>query len=123
MALALVALLPSCATPNEDEVTPIATGAEENGSPLEPMPAPSSSEVRTEPKRAELRPRYSARPRPTIFDLPRPIYAELEQGDLATADDLLRDVWAVRGHPSVTLPFPPTFKENPYDDAYFRFVF
>lgn len=123
MALALVALLPSCATSQKDEAPPLTTGAEESGNPLEPRPAPSSSEVRTEPKRAELRPRYSARPRPTIFDLPRPIYAELEQGDLATADDLVRDVWAVRGHPSVTLPFPPTFKENPYDDAYFRFVF
>jgi hypothetical protein len=125
MALALSAVLPSCATPSEDEieVERITTHAEGNGAPVEPTPTPSSNEHRKALKRAELSRTYAAHARPTIFDLPRPVYAELEQGDLATADDLVRDVWEVRGHPSVTLPFPPTFKENPYDDAYFRFVF
>lgn len=64
----------------------------------------------------ELPPEAPALPREAI-------YYELDQGDLATADGILDDVWPVRGHPAAKLPWPLTWTEDPHDDAYFRFMF
>lgn len=51
------------------------------------------------------------------------MYRELDQGDLATADGILADVWPARGQPSVKLDWPLTWTEDPYHDAFFRFMF
>lgn len=51
------------------------------------------------------------------------MYLELEQGDLAVADGILSDVWPARGFPAAKLAWPLTWTEDPYDDAFFRFMF
>lgn len=51
------------------------------------------------------------------------MYADLNQGDLVTADAMLRDVWPARGHAPVQLAWPLTWTEDPYGDAYWRFMF
>jgi hypothetical protein len=54
---------------------------------------------------------------------PESIYADLNQGTIPEADRLLRDVWPARGHPPVHLAWPLTWTEDPYSDAYWRFMF
>jgi hypothetical protein len=51
------------------------------------------------------------------------MYLELEQGDLAVADGIMNDVWPARGFPAAKLAWPLTWNEDPYDDAFFRFMF
>jgi hypothetical protein len=62
----------------------------------------------------------------TAYPAPLPfgkesMYAEFNQGDAATAANLLDDVWPARGHPLPRLGWPLTWKEDPYGDAYWRF--
>jgi hypothetical protein len=66
--------------------------------------------------------------RPAGFAPPLPsgresMYAEFNQGDLATADNLLDGVWPARGFPLPRLSSPPAWTEDPYGDAYWRFFF
>lgn len=51
------------------------------------------------------------------------MYLELEQGDLAVADGIMDDVWPARGYPAAKLGWPLTWTEDPYNDAFFRFMF
>jgi hypothetical protein len=51
------------------------------------------------------------------------MYADLNQGTIADADRLLDDTWPARGHPPVRLGWPLTWTEDPYRDAYWRFMF
>jgi hypothetical protein len=54
---------------------------------------------------------------------PEAMYLELEQGDLAVADGIMNDVWPARGFPAAKLAWPLTWNEDPYNDAFFRFMF
>jgi hypothetical protein len=65
---------------------------------------------------------------PVGFATPLPsgreaMYAEFNQGDLATAENLLDNVWPARGFPLPRLAWPLSWTDDPYDDAYWRFVF
>jgi hypothetical protein len=51
------------------------------------------------------------------------MYLELDQGEIAVADGILDDVWPARGFPAAKLAWPLTWSEDPYDDAFFRFMF
>ena len=52
------------------------------------------------------------------------IYSEFNEGDLATADNLLNDVWPARPPlRPVHLDWPLSWTEDPYGDAYWRFYF
>lgn len=51
------------------------------------------------------------------------LYADVNQGDLPTADGILNDDWPARGHPPAHLPRPLSWTEDPYDDAFWRFMF
>jgi hypothetical protein len=52
------------------------------------------------------------------------IYSEFNEGDLATADNLLNDVWPARSPlQPVHLDWPLSWTEDPYGDAYWRFYF
>ena len=52
------------------------------------------------------------------------IYSEFNEGDLATADNLLNDVWPARPPlRPVDLDWPLSWTEDPYGDAYWRFYF
>jgi hypothetical protein len=51
------------------------------------------------------------------------MYLELDQGDLAIADGIVNDIWPARGFPAVKIPWPLTWTEDPYNDAFFRFMF
>jgi hypothetical protein len=51
------------------------------------------------------------------------LYRFLDQGDRASADKILRDVWPVNRHPDVRLAWPLTWTEDPYGEKYWRFVF
>ncbi len=50
-------------------------------------------------------------------------FADLNQGDVPTANGILNDDWPARGHPPAHLPRPLTWTEDPYDDAFWRFMF
>ena len=51
------------------------------------------------------------------------MYLELEQGELTVADGIMTDVWPARGFPAAKLAWPLNWNEDPYDDAFFRFMF
>ncbi|HJS57664.1 MAG TPA: alginate lyase family protein [Vicinamibacteria bacterium] len=51
------------------------------------------------------------------------MYADINQGELAVADQMLADYWPARGHPPAYLPRPLTWTEDPYNDAFWRFMF
>lgn len=51
------------------------------------------------------------------------IYGFLDQGDLASADMLLEDTWPVDRFEPVHLGAPLTFREDPYGEKYWRFIF
>ena len=50
-------------------------------------------------------------------------YAEMDEGDEATARDLLGDVWPARGLPLPYLQWPLDWHEDPYHEAYWEFYF
>jgi hypothetical protein len=52
------------------------------------------------------------------------ISSEFNEGDVATADNLLNDVWPARSPlQPVHLDWPLSWTEDPYGDAYWRFCF
>ena len=51
------------------------------------------------------------------------MYAELNEGEEATAQDLLENVWPARGFPLPYLSWPLTWEEDPYHEAYWEFYF
>jgi len=62
----------------------------------------------------------------TVYPTPLPVgreslYAEFNEGDAATANNLLDDVWPARGFPLPKLAGPLSWTEDPYNDAYWRF--
>ncbi len=50
------------------------------------------------------------------------VYELFNQGSLAVADEMLRDVWRLPRFAPVTLS-PPTWHEDPYKQKYWRFLF
>ena len=62
----------------------------------------------------------SAYPPPTSTG-PETMYAEFAEGDEATANNLLDDVWPARGFALPRLGWPLEWTEDPYTDAYWRF--
>ncbi len=60
---------------------------------------------------------------PTLHPVPlafgeESMYALFNEGEPATAQNLLGDVWPARGYPLPYLGWPLTWTENPYNDAY-----
>ncbi len=51
------------------------------------------------------------------------VYAEMDEGEEATAQDLLGNVWPARGYPLPYLQWPLTWTEDPYHEAYWEFYF
>ena len=51
------------------------------------------------------------------------VYAEMDEGEEATAQDLLGNVWPARGYPLPYLAWPLTWEEDPYHEAYWEFYF
>ena len=51
------------------------------------------------------------------------MYAELNEGEEATAQNLLENVWPARGFPLPYLSWPLTWQEDPYHEAYWEFYF
>ncbi len=51
------------------------------------------------------------------------VYAEMDEGEEATAQDLLGNVWPARGFPLPYLEWPLTWTEDPYHEAYWEFYF
>ncbi len=51
------------------------------------------------------------------------MYAELNEGEEATAQDLLENVWPARGFPLPYLSWPLSWEEDPYHEAYWEFFF
>jgi heparinase II/III-like protein/concanavalin A-like lectin/glucanase superfamily protein len=65
---------------------------------------------------------------PTLHPTPLPFgeesaYAELNEGEEASARDLLGDVWPARGYPLPYLAWPLTWQEDPYHEAFWEFYF
>jgi hypothetical protein len=99
------------------------TAAESNGThtvsislwgPGSPSPATASATVRVS--------------NPAVAPTPLPLgkesmYALFDEGDAATANNLLDNVWPARGYPLPHLDWPLTWTEDPYDDAFWRFYF
>jgi hypothetical protein len=50
-------------------------------------------------------------------------YAEMNEGDEASARNLLGDVWPARGYPLPHLAWPLSWQEDPYHEAYWEFYF
>ncbi|MCC6830880.1 MAG: heparinase II/III family protein [Thermoleophilia bacterium] len=62
----------------------------------------------------------------TVHSAPLPlgkesVFADINEGDVPVADNLLDDVWPARGFPLVNLGWPLTWTEDPYRDTYWRF--
>jgi hypothetical protein len=51
------------------------------------------------------------------------MYAELDEGEEGSAQDLLGNVWPARGLPLPYLEWPLTWQEDPYKEAYWEFYF
>jgi hypothetical protein len=51
------------------------------------------------------------------------MYAELDEGEEASAQNLLGNVWPARGLPLPYLEWPLTWQEDPYKEAYWEFYF
>jgi hypothetical protein len=65
---------------------------------------------------------------PTQHPTPLPfgeesMYAELDEGEEGSAQDLLGNVWPARGLPLPYLEWPLTWQEDPYKEAYWEFYF
>jgi len=67
-------------------------------------------------------PAHAAWPPPLPLGL-ESLYADINQGEFKVADQMLADVWPARGFQPVYLPRPLTWTEDPYHDAYWRFMF
>jgi hypothetical protein len=51
------------------------------------------------------------------------MYAEMDEGEEASAQDLLGNVWPARGFPLPYLQWPLNWQEDPYHEAYWEFYF
>ena len=51
------------------------------------------------------------------------LYTSTDQGTVAAANDLMRNVWDVPRYSSAKLSATPTWDEDPYSDNYWRFEF
>ncbi|HST55463.1 MAG TPA: heparinase II/III family protein [Solirubrobacteraceae bacterium] len=51
------------------------------------------------------------------------MYAQWGEGDAASANNLLNDVWPARGYALPHLDWPLTWQEDPYHDAFWEFYF
>jgi hypothetical protein len=51
------------------------------------------------------------------------VYAEMDEGEEASAQDLLGNVWPARGFPLPYLEWPLNWQEDPYHEAYWEFYF
>ncbi|HWG09708.1 MAG TPA: heparinase II/III family protein [Solirubrobacteraceae bacterium] len=65
---------------------------------------------------------------PTLHPTPLPFgeesaYAEMNEGDEASARNLLDNVWPARGYPLPHLNWPLTWQEDPYHEAFWEFYF
>jgi hypothetical protein len=65
---------------------------------------------------------------PTLHPTPLPlgeesVYAEMDEGEEASAQDLLGNVWPARGFPLPYLQWPLNWQEDPYHEAYWEFYF
>jgi len=65
---------------------------------------------------------------PTLHPTPLPfgkesMYALFNEGEAASANNLLDNVWPARGYPLPYLNWPLTWTENPYNDAFWVFYF
>ncbi len=65
---------------------------------------------------------------PTLHPVPlafgkESMYALFNEGELATANNLLDNVWPARGYPLPHLEWPLTWTENPYNDAFWVFFY
>lgn len=58
--------------------------------------------------------------RPVGFEV---VYGFLDEGSVASADLILDDVWPVDRFEPIKLPNPLTFREDPYGEKYWRFIF
>jgi hypothetical protein len=67
-------------------------------------------------------PAHAAWPLPLPLGL-ESLYADINQGEFKVADQMRADLWPARGYPPVYLPRPLTWTEDPYHDAYWRFMF
>jgi hypothetical protein len=72
-----------------------------------------------EPKR----PQKAWQPPPLVMPPIEAMYQEMDEGNLDVAKGILNDLWPARGYPDAKLPSVLTWTEDPYDDAYFRFMF
>ena len=79
-------------------------------------PTPVSSEVMVHVANPTLH------PTPLAFG-EESMYAELDEGEEASAQDLLGNVWPARGLPLPYLEWPLTWQEDPYHEAYWEFYF
>ncbi len=64
----------------------------------------------------------------TVYATPLPfgeesMYAQFNEGDPASANNLLDNVWPARGYALPSLGWPLTWTEDPYNDAFWRFYF
>ncbi len=64
----------------------------------------------------------------TVYATPLPfgeesMYAQFNEGDPATANNLLDNVWPARGYALPYLAWPLTWTEDPYNDAFWRFYY
>ena len=50
-------------------------------------------------------------------------YDNLNQGDVTSADQILTDVWPVDRYAAIALPNPLTWREDPYQAAYWQYIF
>jgi hypothetical protein len=64
----------------------------------------------------------TAHPVPLTFG-EESMYALFNEGDLASAQNLLANVWPARGYALPYLGWPLTWTEDPYHDAYWEFYF
>lgn len=49
------------------------------------------------------------------------VFADLNEGHVAVAENLLDDVWPARGFPLANLGWPLSWNEDPYGDTFWRF--
>jgi hypothetical protein len=79
-------------------------------------PTPVSSEVVVHVSNPTLH------PTPLAFG-EESMYAEMDEGEEASAQDLLGNVWPARGLPLPYLEWPLNWQEDPYHEAYWEFYF
>ena len=114
----------SCATPRSEPPFQYTwyTGAEPNGSHTLAVRVLRPAQHGARDRRAQT----VTVSNKTVYPTPLPfgkesIYAEFNEGDAATANNLLDNVWPARGFPLPKLGWPLTWTEDPYNDAFWRF--